>query len=170
MNKTTNTITKSALFIALGILLPMILHPFGLGSVLLPMFWPIALSGYFLPLTFALMVGIATPLLSSLITGMPPVSPPIVYVMMVELAVLASVISYLYHHTTLKLFWPLLIGLILSRFSLFLAVYLLLPLLGLPPKFFSLAVVIRGIPGVGVMLILIPFIAKRLNKSLYLDR
>ena len=47
----------------------------GMGVVFLPMHLPVLLAGFFLGPRFGLLVGIITPLLSSLLTGMPPLLP-----------------------------------------------------------------------------------------------
>ena len=161
----SKNITLSALFISLGVLVPMLFHATGMGSIFLPMFWPVAISAFFLPFSYALLVGCLTPVLSSLLTGMPPISPPILYILIFELAGLSGTINLLYHRTKTGLFWPLLAGLIVSQTILYLFVTLLAPLLGLPPKIFSLAMVLKGLPGVAVMLIFIPFLIQQLNKE-----
>ena len=62
-------IVLSALFITLGLVLPMLFHGLGLGRFFLPMFWPVAASGFFLTAPFCLAVGILTPWVSFLLTG-----------------------------------------------------------------------------------------------------
>jgi hypothetical protein len=87
----------SGIMIAFGILLPMTVHaiPDG-GKMFLPMHLPVMMAAFFLPWYWAMAVGVATPLISSLLTGMPPMAPiPMVIIMMVELAGYALVISLL---------------------------------------------------------------------------
>jgi len=163
MNVSTKKITWSAIFIALGVLLPILFHTLGIGSVFLPMFWPIALCAYYLAVPYAVAVGIITPIISTLLTGMPPLSPPIVYIMIFELSFLAGTTSFLYHKTNLGIFWPLLIGLMISRFVLFLTVIPLANVLGLPPQLASAVTVLKGIPGVIVILVIVPFFINRLD-------
>ena len=75
-----------ALSIALCVVLPMAFHAIpGAGFILLPMHIPVLLCGLICGWGFGLLAGIAGPLLSGLITGMPP--PVIIPGMMVELAV-----------------------------------------------------------------------------------
>jgi len=131
--------TLSAMFIALGVLLPIVFHSIGLGSIFLPMFWPVAIAVFFLPTTFAALVGILTPLMSFLFTGMPPISPPILYLMIVELLALSLVTSVLYTGTRWGIFLPLLAGLLCSRIILFFMVIPLASILGLPSKIASMA-------------------------------
>ena len=161
----TQKITWSAIFIALGVLLPILFHTLGIGSVFLPMFWPVALCAYFLDTPYAVAVGAITPIISTLLTGMPPLSPPIVYIMIFELAFLAGITSLFYHKTSLGIFGPLLIGLIISRFVLFITVIPLASILGLPPRIASIVTVLKGMPGVAVILIIVPILVRRLNKE-----
>ena len=163
MKKKTYQLTLSAMFVALGVLFPMLFHGVGVGAVFLPMFWPIAAAAFFLDLPIALVAALLTPLVSSLITGMPPVSPPILQIIALELVVLASTIVLFYRRTRLGLLWPLLIGLTLSRIVLILVVKIFAPILGLPPQLFSLTVVMQGMPGVIAILILVPLIINRIK-------
>ena len=76
----------TAACIGLCVVLPMAFHAIpNAGSLLSPMHIPVLLSGLICGWSFGLLCGLAGPLLSTLITGMPLVahSPP----MLVELAV-----------------------------------------------------------------------------------
>ena len=65
--------TLTALFIALGILLPFITGQLqSIGSMLLPMHLPVMIGGLILPLGNAAIIGFVTPLLRSLLFTMPP--------------------------------------------------------------------------------------------------
>jgi hypothetical protein len=162
LNRTSNHITLSALFTALGIVLPVAFHAIGLGKAFLPMFWPVAAAGFFLPAVPALLVAVLTPVLSFVLTGMPPVSPPVLHVMTVELACLAAVTVLLARFTRWGLFWVLLAALTLSRITLYFSSRLLAPVLGLPAGWVSLASVLNGLPGIAVMLALVPALVGRL--------
>jgi thiamine transporter ThiT len=75
----------TAVCIALCVVLPMAFHSIpNAGTILSPMHIPVLLCGLICGWSFGLLCGLAGPLLSSLITGMPPAAyvPP----MMVELA------------------------------------------------------------------------------------
>ncbi len=171
MNPFTKHLTLTAVFIALGLLVPMVFHAMGLGSTFLPMFWPVATGAFFLPLLYAVILGLLTPFLSALLTGMPPLSPPIAYMMMAELIAMNLTITLLHENTRLGPFVTLLISLLVSRGVLMIFVYLLAPLLGLPAKWFSLAIVLRGVPGMIGMLIFLPPLVSRIKKeNLFLRR
>ncbi len=163
MTKRTRHITLSAMFMALAVLFPMLLHGVGAGSILLPMFWPVLAAAFFVSLPYAMAIGLLSPMVSSLLTGMPPISPPILHILIVELIVLAAATQVIYRETSWGIFWPSLIGLLLSRIVLFFMVTLVAPLLGLPAQLFSMAMVLKGLPGVVAMLIVVPLIVSRVK-------
>jgi hypothetical protein len=158
----TRHITLSSLFIALGLLLPVVFHLIGIGSTFLPMFWPVAIAAFLLPWPYALSVALGTPILSSLLTGMPPVSPPILHMMLAELSALALAIALFPKGKKLSPFWALLAGILASRAIGFMAAMLLARLLGLPPTWSAAAMMIKGAPGLAIMFVLIPVLVKRL--------
>jgi len=162
-------ITFSGFFIGLGILIPILFHSAGLGKVFLPMFWPVAACGFFLSVPYAAAVGTLTPLLSLLMTGMPP--PPIFYKMIFELTFLSVTISLLYHKTHIGIFWLTLAGLFVSMIILYFSAAAIAPILGFPPQLYALGSIIRSIPGIVVILIIIPLIIKKIkNESLFKSR
>ncbi len=76
----------AAMFVALGVILPILLHGVPqAGMVLLPMHIPVLLCGLICGPVFGLLCGILTPAASSLFTGMPPAA--ILPSMICELAV-----------------------------------------------------------------------------------
>ena len=79
MNK-TKQVTYDGLFIAMGIVFAMLIHGIGgvkLGQVVLPMHYAPILAGLLIGPWDGLIVGVLTPLLSSMLIGMPPFMPPI---------------------------------------------------------------------------------------------
>lgn len=151
----------SAFFMALGFLFPIVFHMTGLGKVFLPMFWPLAVSGFYLTWPFAVAVGILTPFVSFLMTGMPPV--PILQLMMIELSVMALTICLIYEKTSLGIFWILISGILISRVFTWVAAGWIAPLLGLPSDLYALGKIIEGIPGVVAMLIAVPLLISRIQ-------
>lgn len=147
---------------ALGVLFPVLFHAVGLGPVFLPMFWPIAMSVFFLPLQFTVFVAILTPIVSSLLTGMPPISPPVLHIMIVELLVMAISSRLLFEKTQWGVFWILVCGLLASRLVLYVMVGHLAALLGLPEQLSSTLWVLRGGPGVLLILASIPVLVQRI--------
>jgi len=163
MTERTRYITLSAPFIAMGVLLPVLFHCAGLGPMFLPMFWPVAVSAFFLPNSYAAAVGFLTPLISSFITGMPP--PPILYKMIFEFIILTSVIRWLYHKTRYGLFWILTGGLIFSVFAGFAGSMAVSFIVDLPPELYASITLIRGVPGMIVMLIILPALLQRIKQE-----
>ena len=87
----------ASIFIAIGICLPMMFHsiPKG-GNIFLPMHLPAMVVAFFLPCSFAFAVGFLTPILSSLMTGMPMIAPvPIALILACEIGTYAFVIAAL---------------------------------------------------------------------------
>ena len=83
---TGKKLSFSALFLAMGVLLPMAFHTFGMGGPgFLPMHLPVLLGGLLLGPFAGVLLGISTPFLSSLLTGMPPLFP-MLPIMVTELA------------------------------------------------------------------------------------
>lgn len=113
--KQTKTMILSGLFIAIGILLPMFFHMFQMGgSMFLPMHIPVLLAGFVVNPFYAMLVGIVTPLLSSVITGMPPLFPMAV-IMVFELAAYGFVTSYVYNNASKNIYISLIAGQISGR-------------------------------------------------------
>jgi len=84
----------SALFIALGVALPLAFHYVpDAGRIFLPMHIPVLLCGIICGFPYGLACGAIAPLLSSFLTGMPPAA--ILPGMLCELAVYGSVSSLL---------------------------------------------------------------------------
>ena len=161
MNVRTRNITLSALFIALGVLLPILFHAAGVGEFTLPMFWPVIAGAFFLSPSYALAVGVLTPLLSMLVTGMPPV--PTLYKMTFELAALGGVTALLYHRTILGIFWDLLAGIIAAEVVALLGSAGIALLVGLPPEFYAVASLLKIVPGLIVLLAFMPILIQRIK-------
>ncbi|MDI6893520.1 MAG: ECF transporter S component [Bacillota bacterium] len=89
-------LTRGALFVALGILLPIAFHAVGLGKVFLPMHIPVLLAGFFCSPSVGLLAGMITPLLSAVLTGMPPLAPPVAQAMVFELGIYGLLTGFLY--------------------------------------------------------------------------
>ena len=107
----------TAVCIALCVVLPMAFHAIpGAGFILLPMHIPVLLCGLIVGWRFGLLAGIAGPLVSSLITGMP--RPFILPSMMLELGaygLIAGLMMYLVH--TKKIYLDLYISLVTAMLA-----------------------------------------------------
>ncbi len=158
-------ITRSALFIAVGIVLPLLLHSLGTaGSIFLPMHIPVLLAGLRLGPDCGLAVGLVTPALSSLLTGMPPLLP-VLPLMLAELAVYGWCGGYLYHSRHYSLWVSLLGAMLAGRLVSLLLLALAAEALGVRIPAWSYAVggFITGLPGIVIQLVLIPAIMKRIS-------
>jgi riboflavin transporter FmnP len=161
MGKLTNKdITLTALFITLGITLPIVFHQIALaGRVFSPMHIPVFLAGIFVGPISGLIVGLVCPLLSFLLTGMPP--PYAVPLMSLELPVYGVTIGILIRWFKYPVI-SLLLAMILGRLAFALGLFLFGMFLSLPygPEAFIKVSVITGLPGIAIQLILIPLLVE----------
>lgn len=164
----TQQLVKAALLIAIGLILPQAFHSIkNAGSIFLPMHIPILLAGFFVSPTLALCVGIITPILSFLFTGMPPA--PFLYVMIFELGTYGLITALCYNKFKLNIYVSLILGMLSGRIMSILGNFLILHIILSKP--FKLATVasglfITGIPGIIIQIILIPIVVIGVNKAL----
>jgi len=156
-------ITLTALFITLGVILPVVFHQFALaGRIFLPMHIPVILAGIFVGPVGGLIVGLVCPTLSFFLTGMPP--PYAVPLMSMELSIYGLAIGILIRWIELPLL-SLLISMILGRLAFGLGLFILGQFLSLPygPKAFIKVSLITGLPGIAMQLILIPLLMETIQ-------
>jgi riboflavin transporter FmnP len=164
MNNTQKLI-NIAMFIALGIILPVAFHFVGAGgAVFLPMHIPVFMAGMLLGVKSGLAAGVLTPVLSSLLTGMPPLMP-VLPVMVVELGGYGALVGYLYRHCHLPLLGSLLGAMAVGRLAAAVIVAVLTMLVGvkMQPLTYLIGTVSTGLPGIVVQLIFIPLLVKKLE-------
>ena len=165
MKTTTRDIALVGLLIALAIIVPIFFHAFGLGKMFLPMFLPMLIAGFFLDPFPAMIVGFLSPLISSLITGMPPLVPT-TPLMCVEGLALAGVSSYLFRKKKCSLMLSLISAILAERVVLIAAIFVVAPLFNLPPEAISVAALTMSIPGIILLLILVPLLVVLINKGI----
>ncbi|MBN2878029.1 MAG: ECF transporter S component [Clostridia bacterium] len=180
--KTKNSIkftTLAGLFIALGIVLPIAFHalPDG-GKIFLPMFLPVVIGALFLPWQYALAVGVITPMLSWLITGMPPMAPlPMNIMLAMQLGVTSLLIAVFksmkwFNEKRLMiiiaLIPSLLIGFGISG-SVLKAAVELFGVKGPGMWAYISGAVITGLPGIAVLTVLVPAIYLIIRKRTQLS-
>ncbi|WP_455256566.1 ECF transporter S component [Peptoniphilus asaccharolyticus] len=166
-NSATKELVLSALFIALGVVLPMVFHAIGAGPVFLPMHIPVLLAGFFLSVPYAALVGILTPILSSVITGMPPMFPVLPF-MVFELLTYGVVVSYMYRKMKVNIFVALISAMVAGRIAAGIVVWVLATffMAKLPaPTVFITGAIAKGIPGIIIQLVFIPAIVYMLKKQ-----
>ncbi len=166
MHKTLDihNMVLAVIFSAFGILVPMLFHLLGLGSIFLPMFIPLAVGAFFLSPLNALLLGIFTPLASAVLTGMPPFYPPMALIMMAGLGVFCALISLLSHHTSLPRVAVLLFAIIAERLVLLLLLAVVMPALHISFTAFSLYELLKGMPGIILILATVPFLVNRVKQ------
>lgn len=154
---------RGAVLVAVGVLLPMIFHAAGAsGSIFLPMHIPVLIAGLLLGPAVGTLVGLLTPVCSTLLTGMPPLFPSLP-IMLPELAVYGGFAGILRRRFGLI---PALIGaMLLGRLAAGVMVWLLAQFVALPwtPVVYLAAMVTKGIPGMIVQLLFVPLLVKRLE-------
>jgi len=164
MLKLTNKdITLTAVFITLGITLPIVFHQVALaGRVFSPMHIPVLLAGIFAGPASGLIVGLVCPGMSFLLTGMPP--PYAVPLMSLELPVYGVSIGILIRVIKFPVV-SVLLAMILGRLAFALGLFVFGLFLSLPygPKEFIKVSVITGLPGIAIQLILIPLLIEAIQ-------
>lgn len=155
---TTKEIVLSGLLLAAGILLPMVFHMFSMtGPTFLPMHIPVLVGGMFLPPTLALLLGVITPILSSMLTGM-PTAFPMAIIMAAELGTYGLVASISTRKFKFDTLLSLIIAMINGRIVAGLIVYVLVLLFGvkMDPIMFVKGAIITGLPGLMIQIVFIP--------------
>lgn len=160
MRDSAHDVAVGGLFLALALALPPLFHLMGLGSVLLPMLLPVCSLGFLATWRIATTVGLLAPLISGLLTGMPPFVPPIAFMMMVELSLLGLVPSLLYRTLRWNLWVALVLTLIFNRGVVFLLRFVVAEFFAIPGIAYSLATITAGLPGIVLMLVAVPLIVK----------
>lgn len=150
-------LTLGGLFGALAIVLPIVFHAVGMGKVFLPMYLPILAMGLLASWRTAALVGLLAPLISALLTGMPPLAPPIALIMMAELAALGLVAS-LARSVGLGIWPAAVLGLLAARAVGVFALLTIGRALGYGQGLYEFAIAgfIASWPGVALQLTVVP--------------
>lgn len=160
-------IVLCGLFIAFGVLLPMIFHQFNMGGPgFLPMHIPVLITGLFLGPAAGLLVGLVTPILSSLLTGM-PVFFPMLPIMIFELGTYGLISGYVSEKLRSNTYISMITAMISGRLVAGIVVFVLVTFFGFKgagPVLFIKGAIITGLPGILIQLAFIPPIAKLLRK------
>lgn len=167
MKLKTHKMVCAGLVLAFGLILPYFFHMMGIaGAIFLPMHIPVLIGGLLLGPKYGVILGIITPLLSSVLTGMPPIYP-IGISMSFELAAYGFVTGYLYKYKNYNIYSALIPAMIVGRLISGIATYILLSFGG---KVFILnaflgAAFIKSIWGIIIQIMFIPMIVKLLEKG-----
>jgi len=162
-------IVLTALFIALGLTLPMITANVPMiGNMLLPMHFPIIICGLICGAGYGALAGVITPLLRSFIFGMPPLFP-IATAMAFELAAYgaASGLVYVVIQKSKGSVYPALIISMLSGRAVWgVVTFILFRMMGktLTLQMFIAGAFTNAVPGIVGQLIIIPVLMYYLAK------
>lgn len=169
MNQTQlRKLVYTAICISLGLLLPMVnkIPGANVGAIILPMHIPVLLAGFLCGIPYATFCGFILPLLNFILTGMPPIYP-VGISMMLELAAYGCITAVLYRVTKGKVYVPLIGSMIGGRIIMGIANTILW---GLQGKTYGLTIFltsafVNALPGIAIQLIIIPIILYALKKA-----
>lgn len=153
---TITQIIISAITAACAVVLPVLFHLLGLGSIFMPMFIPLSIGAYFLSPAYAFLTGTIAPITSTLLTGMPPLYPPIAIIMMVELSIFCFVISFLKHRFNCNNYVIILFAIIVDRIILYLLYAVVLPYFNISFAIFSIYDLLKSFPGIILLIVITP--------------
>lgn len=169
--KSVQKLTLSALFLALGLLLPFLTGQIQhIGNMLLPMHLPVLLCGLICGWKYGLVVGFIMPLLRSALFSMPVMFPP-AFAMAFELAGYGAISGLVYEHVKTQniasVYKALIAAMLGGRVVYVLVMTVITSALGQPYSFqiFMTAAFINAIPGIILQLILIPAVMVLLDKA-----
>lgn len=175
MNRNTKKWIVSALLLAVGILLPSVFTGGiqALGQTLSPMHIPVLIAGFAVGPAFAALVGAVTPILRSVLFGMPPMMPMAV-TMMFELAAYGAVAGLLFallakgfKNIYARMYTALIGAMLIGRIVYGVVMALLMLARGGAYTFeaFIAAAFVNAVPGIILHLILVPAIVVALYKA-----
>jgi thiamine transporter ThiT len=165
----------SGLFLALCLLLPFLTGQIPqFGNMLLPMHLPVLLCGFICGWPYGLAVGFISPLLRSMLFGMPPMFPTAV-AMAFELAVyglLSGLFYKIFPKKNVFIYVSLLLAMVGGRLIWGAVAYLLFGIAGtaLTWQMFLSGAILVAWPGILIQIVLIPVIVMAINRTKRLDR
>lgn len=165
----TKKLVYSAVFVALGVLFPMLFHSLNIpGQVFLPMHVPIFLGALCLGPIPGLLIGIISPILSSLLTGMPPMIP-MVPIMVFELAAYGYFAGLIYEKYPKNVFVPLIASMLIGRIVAAIAAFVVFKIFNgesINILTFIGGSITKGLPGIIMILVLVPLLYKLLKNNI----
>ncbi|MDD5091227.1 MAG: ECF transporter S component [Candidatus Wallbacteria bacterium] len=158
----------SSFFLAFSVLLPSLFHWTGVpGPMFLPMHIPVLLCGLLLGPKPGGMVGLAAPLASAFLTGMPPLAPlPVAQMMAFELCAYGSVAGLMRFSLKRGPLLCLITAMMCGRIVLGLCAMCALYLFGVrfSPVAYVSGAVLTGLPGMFLQILLLPVLGRLLGK------
>jgi len=161
----------TGLCIALGLVFPQLFHVIGAGTVFLPMHIPVILCGLCFGWEFGLVCGIITPLLSSILTGMPPIFPTCA-AMMFELGAYGALAGLLYRKLNLNLYLALIVSMLGGRVVSGVASTIFYGIAGKDYGFqiFLTGAFVSAFPGIILQLVVLPLLVIALEKARVIEK
>lgn len=165
-------ISYTAIMIAIGVLLPQVFHLIGgsaSGGTFLPMHIPVLLSGMLLGPLSGTLTGIICPVLSFLITGMPPVAklPFMVFELLAYGFISGIASKKLKLNCYISLIISMIGGRIVNAFALW--VSMLLFNMNVSPLMAVWSALLNGITGLIIQLVFIPLLYKLLSRMVNIN-
>lgn len=154
------------LFAALALTLPFGFHMVGLGAMFQPMLLPIFYLGFLTRLRVVLSVAIIAPALSCLLTGMPPLYPPVILVVMIEGIFLGGSASLLTHYLKTNFWISLFASEAIGKLAAVIITMIISKAFNLPQMVAGFALIIYTIPAIILQLTVIPATYKILKGKL----
>jgi len=156
----------TGLCMALGLLLPQLFHAVGAGPVFLPMHIPVLLCGLCFGWQYGLVCGVITPLMSSVLTGMPPIFP-VGLSMMLELGAYGAFAGLFYRKLNLNIYVSLIISMLVGRVVSGIAHTVFYGIAGKEFGFqlFLTGAFVTAIPGIIVQILVVPVLVIALEKG-----
>ena len=168
--KNMKSMVLAALFLALGLLMPFLTMQIReIGNMLLPMHVPVLICGFVCGWKYGLLVGFITPLLRSVIFGMPLMFPSAVS-MAFELATYGAIVGILYYalrNSKLRIYISLLVAMLAGR-SVWGAVMMIISCINksvFSRQMFVSGALLNAIPGIILQIVLIPILVFALERS-----
>ena len=170
-NGTIKNLTLSAMFLAIGLVLPMLTGQIQqIGNMLLPMHIPVFLCALICGWKYGLAVGTVLPLLRSVMFGMPVLFPTAI-AMCFELATYGLVAGFLYGRSrwqcVVALYRSMLLAMITGRIVWGFMQILLLGISGsaFTWQMFMAGAFLNALPGIVLQLVLVPSVMVALNRT-----
>lgn len=163
----TRKMVYTALFAALGIVIPQLFHIIGgqgAGTIFLPMHYPVLIGAMLLGPISGVFIAVVS-IVVGITLGMPPMAIGIF--MLFELVTYGLVVGFLYNIKRLPVYISLIVGMVLGRLVEIVVIQVALALFAvkIPPVFGSIAMFATSVPGMIIQLILIPSIIIVLEKA-----
>jgi len=168
-NERMKKVIITGLCIAIGLLLPRVINVIPVpypGAIFLPMHIPVIICGFVCGKYFGTICGAVLPLLAFVLTGMPPIFPTGIS-MVVELATYGFLSAWLYELTKGRIIISLIIAMVGGRVVMGIANIILFNftdnIYGI--SIFISSAFITAFPGIIIQFILIPIIIEALKKA-----